>query len=120
MNAEQKERRGARRFALHIPLAITRIGDRPAELTGRSHDISTRGICFHTAAELLPGIGLDFILVLPPEITSSDSIHVLCRGKVVRVEREPDGSSLTVAATLESQEFLGGLQGSRGAAKVSG
>jgi hypothetical protein len=103
---DQQDRRVARRFALHIPLTITAIGGVPSRRAGRSHDISTRGILFHTDGEIPLGTLLELVMVLPQEITGSDSIHVRCLGHVVRVAREPDGSSMAIAVSIEGQEYL--------------
>ena len=56
----------------------------------------------HTLIEA--GSPIEFTLTLPPEITLTESIHVRCKGKVVRV----DGSQgkMAVAAVIDEYEFL--------------
>ena len=106
MSTEQQERRAVRRFALHLPMTITVLAGVPVQHAARSHDLSTHGILFHTDGDMPPGTPLEFVLAMPPEITGSDSIRVRCRGRVVRVRPEADGSSLAVAATIEAQEYV--------------
>ncbi|MBA3912423.1 MAG: PilZ domain-containing protein [Acidobacteriales bacterium] len=106
MSNDQQERRAARRFALHIPLTIVSLGGVPSQRAGRSHDIGTRGICFHCEGELRPGLSVEFVLEMPPEITGGESIRVRCRGQVTRVQREADGSSLLVGARIDDHEYL--------------
>src|SRR4051794_22747387 len=106
MSPEQQERRARRRFALHIPVAIVAVNGVPMKQTARSHDISTCGLCFHTDSELDPGTSLELVLLLPREITGSDSIHVRCHGHVARKARESDGRGVVIGATIENQEFI--------------
>lgn len=106
MSDDQQERRAARRFALHIPITIVSLAGIPTRRAGRSHDIGTRGICFHCEGELRPGFSLEFVLEMPPEITGGESIRVRCRGQIIRVQREADGSSLMVGARIDDHEYL--------------
>ena len=47
---------------LHIPITIVSLAGIPTRRAGRSHDIGTRGICFHCEGELRPGFSLEFVL----------------------------------------------------------
>jgi hypothetical protein len=43
---------------------------------------------------------------LPPEITLTESIHVRCQGKIVRVDEPGEDGKVAVAAVIEEYEFL--------------
>jgi len=100
--AEPQEKRGARRFALRVPVTVNRNGSNgsahhePAEL----RDVSARGICFYLDSAIEQGAPIGFTLTLPPEITLTESIRVQCKGRVVRVEDNSDKSKVTVAAVI--------------------
>jgi PilZ domain len=99
----QHEKRGARRFPLHVPVTVDHENaTHPAKL----RDVSARGICFFLESAIAQGSPIGFTLTLPPEITLTESIRVQCKGRVVRVENgRPDGK-LAVAAVIEEYEFL--------------
>jgi hypothetical protein len=105
MQEPQQEKRGARRFALRVPLTIERNGPghtEPAEI----RDVSARGICFYLDSAITQGASIGFTLTLPPEITLTESIRVQCKGHIVRVEDAVPDGKVTVAAVIEEYEFL--------------
>ena len=106
MSEPQQEKRGARRFALRVPVTVNQVGSNghhPEAVQLR--DVSARGICFYVDSAIAQGTPIGFTLTLPPEITLTESIRVQCKGKVVRVDNAPDGK-VTVAAAIEEYEFL--------------
>ena len=116
MPEPQPERRSSRRFALNLPLTVSfadgldgehgKDGD-PKNVTGtHSLDVSARGICFYFDAPPAAGTDLEFTLTLPAEITAADSIHVRCKGRVVRAERSTPTGKMAVAAVINEYEFL--------------
>ena len=105
MSEPQHEKRGARRFALHIPVTVGPDANQAQEV-GQIRDISARGICFYLGSAVAQGSPIGFTLTLPPEITLTDSIRVHCKGHVVRVENSADSRKLAVAAVIEEYEFL--------------
>jgi PilZ domain len=106
MAEPQPERRSSRRFALRLPLTVT-YPDGPQEgVESESRDVSARGICFYFESAPATGTDIEFTLVLPPEITATDSIHVHCKGRVVRVDRGLPSGRLEVAAVIHEYEFL--------------
>ena len=111
MAEPQQEKRGARRFALRVPVSVNRntsANNNPAE-SGESaelRDVSARGICFYLDSAIEQGADIGFTLVLPPEITLTESIRVQCKGRVVRVEDGAADGKVTVAAVIEAYEFL--------------
>ena len=108
MPEPQQEKRGARRFALHVPVSVHRntattdVHNEAAQL----RDVSSRGICFYLESAIEQGAPIGFTLTLPPEITLTESIRVQCQGRVVRVEDGASDGKLTVAAVIEAYEFL--------------
>jgi hypothetical protein len=105
----QSEKRGARRFALRVPVSITRNGSGKSE-PAQIRDVSARGICFYLDSAIAQGSPIGFTLTLPPEITLTESIRVQCKGRVVRVEEAVDAGKVTVAAVIEEYEFLPEVQ----------
>jgi len=108
MAEPQQEKRGARRFALRVPVSVNRnsadsnVQNEAAQL----RDVSARGICFFLDAAIEQGAHIGFTLTLPPEVTLTESIRVQCQGRVVRVEDGVDDGRVSVAAVIESYEFL--------------
>ena len=119
MSEPQPERRSSRRFALRLPLAVTfpnglgegaqdvaPNGTQPRSDETQSRDVSARGICFFFDVPPATGSDLEFTLTLPPEITATDSIHVQCKGRVVRVEKNLPNGKMAVAAVINEYAFL--------------
>ena len=108
MTEPQQEKRGARRFPLRVPVSVNRNtieNDIPGE-SAELRDVSARGICFYLESAIDHGSNIGFTLTLPPEITLTESIRVQCKGRVVRVENGVPDGKVTVAAVIETYEFL--------------
>jgi hypothetical protein len=105
MAEPQQEKRAARRFALRVPVTVSRDNDGSSE-SAQIRDVSARGICFYLDSAVTQGSPIGFTLTLPPEITLTESIRVQCKGRVVRVEDSSDAGKVTVAAVIEEYEFL--------------
>ena len=108
MAEPQQEKRGARRFALRVPVSVNRNSSDnniPAE-SAELRDVSARGICFYLDSAIEQGANIGFTLTLPPEITLTESIRVQCQGRVVRVENGAPEGKVAVAAVIEEYEFL--------------
>jgi len=104
--SEPQEKRGARRFALHLPVSVGAEGKAGQDAVGQIRDVSARGICFYLEHALDNGSPIGFTLTLPPEITLTDSIRVHCKGRVVRVDNSAPDGRMAVAAVIEEYEFL--------------
>jgi len=100
------EKRSTRRFALRLPVAVKQEQNNPEEQAAISRDVSARGICFYVESAVEEGAAIEFTLTLPPEITLTESIHVRCKGKVVRVDEPGADGKVAVAAVIEEYEFL--------------
>jgi len=105
------ERRVARRYDLSLPVMV-RI---PAPgfagtQSGRTRDISTKGLYFVIDQEVRAGSNLDIMLTLPKEMTNGEEVLVKASGKIVRVEsRMEDGNErLGVAAVIERYDIIRG------------
>lgn len=106
MPEPQQEKRGARRFALRVPVTVEHGEDATHSEIAQIRDVSARGICFYLDSAVEQGSPIGFTLTLPPEITLTESIRVQCKGRVVRVEDSRDDGKLAVAAVIEEYEFL--------------
>ncbi|MCU1301327.1 MAG: type pilus assembly PilZ [Candidatus Sulfotelmatobacter sp.] len=106
MAEAQREKRTARRFALRIPVAVSRGESSNHSESAQIRDVSARGICFYLDSPIEQGSPIGFTLTLPPEITLTESIRVQCKGRVVRVENGTADAKLAVAAVIEEYEFL--------------
>jgi len=105
------ERRGARRYDLSLPIMVRVPAQGFAETqSGKTRDISTRGLYFVIDRDVNAGSALDIMLTLPSEMTNGDEVLVKASGKVVRVEqRIEDGSSRQgVAAVIERYDIMRG------------
>jgi hypothetical protein len=100
----QHERRAAQRFPFQIPVSLRLSGE--AECVGITQDVSARGAFIFTEAKVAEAAGLEFTLVLPPEVTLTESMRVRCRGKAIRVEGPGLGAKFGVAVVVEHYEFL--------------
>ena len=105
------ERRVARRYDLSLPVMV-RI---PAPgfagtQSGRTRDISTKGLYFVIDQGVRAGSNLDIMLTLPKEMTNGEEVLVKASGKIVRVEsRMEDGNErLGVAAVIERYDIMRG------------
>ena len=103
---QQQEKRGTRRFALHLPVSVSYTDNGSKSEEAQSRDVSARGICFYVDAAITAGSPIEFTLTLPPEITLTESIRVRCKGKVVRVDEGGANGKVAVAAIIDEYEFL--------------
>jgi hypothetical protein len=99
------EKRNTRRFALRLPVSVN-YADEAHGKSAQTRDVSARGICFYVDTAIEAGAPIEFTLTLPPEITLTESIHVRCKGKVVRVDGPRAEGKVAVAAVIDEYEFL--------------
>ena len=99
-----EERRTTRRFALRLPVSVR--DPQKGDVAAITRDVSSRGICFYVASPFAVGSNLEFTLTLPPEVTLTEAIRVLCKARVVRVEPGSEESGIAVAAMIDRYEFL--------------
>ena len=106
--AEPQEKRGARRFALRVPVTVNRNANNGSSQNEvvQLRDVSARGISFYVDSTIAQGSQIGFTLTLPPEITLAESIRVQCKGRVVRVENATTEGRIGVAAVIDEYQFL--------------
>jgi hypothetical protein len=107
------ERRTARRYDLSLPILIrVPIDQEPSARSGRTRDISTRGVYFTLDRDVDSGTELDITLTLPAEITRGTEVFVRAQGRVVRVDHQQnDGNPrVGVAAIIERYDIIRGEQ----------
>lgn len=103
------ERRTARRYDLSLPIIIRGPIERAgSEHSGKTRDISTRGLYFMLDEDLGASAELDITLTLPTEVTHGPEVFVRATGKVVRVDRNGENGStrVGVAAVIERYEIV--------------
>src|SRR5262252_7352222 len=108
------ERRSARRYDLSLPVLIRVAAQGFAETqSGKTRDISTRGLYFVIDQDVRSGSELDIMLTLPREMTAGDEVTVKASGKIVRVEsRIEDGNARRgVAAVIQRYDIMRGAVG---------
>lgn len=99
------EQRRSRRFALQLPVSVTRNGTERIIQSGLTKNISSGGLLF--TAEREPDIGASIEYVISLGGASDQRISLRCIGKVLRANRSASGeSAYDIAATLERYEFL--------------
>jgi hypothetical protein len=105
------ERRVARRYDLSLPVMVRIPAPGSAGTqSGRTRDISTKGLYFVIDQDVRAGSNLDIMLTLPKEMTNGEEVLVKASGKIVRVEsRMEDGNErLGVAAVIERYDIMRG------------
>lgn len=106
MAQPQPEKRSTRRFALELPISVKFLNNGHYELSGRTRDVSSRGVFMYVDSEIAEGAVMEFVMTLPPEVTLSAAIRVRCHGRVLRVEKK-DGRARGVAVAIEKYDFVG-------------
>ncbi len=98
------ERREARRYSMALPLRIiSRSPDHP-EVKAETRDVSYRGLYFYVSSSVEIGSEIEFVLMLPKQITLSGDVNIRCRGQVVRIDE--NGTRRGIAARIDRYEFL--------------
>src|SRR5260221_11251948 len=89
------ERRGTRRYDLSLPIMVRIPAQGFADTqSGKTRDISTRGLYFVIDQDVRAGAELDIMLTLPGEMTNGDEGLGKASGKIVRGEkRAEDGKA---------------------------
>lgn len=105
MAQPRPEQRSTRRFALELPISIKFLNDGKYELTGRTRDVSSRGVYIRLHSDISEGATIEFVMTLPPEVTLASAIRVRCAGRVLRVEK--NGHEQGVAVAIEKYDFVG-------------
>ncbi|HSK43038.1 MAG TPA: PilZ domain-containing protein [Candidatus Binatia bacterium] len=105
MAQPQPEKRTTRRFSLDLPISVKFLDNGRRELSGRTRDVSSRGVFMYLDSKITTGAPIEFVMTLPAEITLADPIRVRCTGKILRVDQAGQGQG--VAVTIEKYDFVG-------------
>jgi hypothetical protein len=107
---EQKERRGAPRFTLALPIVVHRIPLRREGdlLYGKTRDISTTGLYFTTYEPVEPGNRFELSFTLPLEATDGTQILITLQASAVRIVTQPETvfERVGVGAVIEKFQIL--------------
>lgn len=104
------EARTGKRFPLELPIKIHK-AEQSGESSGVTGNLSAAGVYIKADASLEVGSNVEFEIALPPEVTGAqDNVIIQCRGRVVRTDEPPSGSSSTeargVACVIDSYDFV--------------
>ena len=99
------EKRSIRRFPLDLPVSVKFLNNGRHEVPGHTRDVSARGVFMYLETEIKVGAPIEFVMILPTEITLSEPIRVRCSGTVLRVERSANEQG--VAVTINKYDFVG-------------
>jgi len=99
------ERRAGQRFDIQIPVSLKLAGT-AQEACGFTQDLSARGTFFYTDFPLVQGEEVELILVMPSEITLTESMRVRCRGAVLRAVQPSAGARIGVAVHFASYDYM--------------
>jgi len=106
--SEMKDRRTSRRYELSLPLNV-RASEDAAFKTGKTRDISNRGLYFTIDIDLDSGADLFLNVTLPAEVTTGNSdVVIRTTGKVIRVDK-PNGignQKVGIAAMFNTYEIV--------------
>ena len=98
------EKRTTRRFSLDLPISVKFIDSSKQELAGHTRDVSSRGVYMYLETEIKIDAPIEFVMILPREVTLADPIRVRCIGKVLRVDKRDQEQGVAVA--IEKYEFI--------------
>ena len=103
--------RKALRFKTEEPVSAKWTNGGVHEVSGQTRDVSSAGLFFYSEFAPENGSQIEIMLHLPAEVTGSQEKAVICKGRVVRVEAEPQEQGATqrygVAVEMTSYEVLG-------------
>jgi len=104
------EARTGKRFPLELPIKIHK-AEQAGESSGVTGNLSAAGVYIRADATLEVGSNVEFEIALPPEVTGAqENVIIQCRGRVVRTDEPPSGSSPAeargVACVIDSYDFV--------------
>jgi hypothetical protein len=81
---------------------------RPDLPTGRTRDISTKGVYFTTDVPLAPGSDFAFTAMLSSDLTNGRRVYVCGQAKVVRTDKQKSNGTghMGVAAVIKRFEIV--------------
>jgi hypothetical protein len=103
--ADGAERREARRFTMSLPMRVLPREAKDREVDASTRDVSYRGLYFLADANFKIGSEIEFVIVLPQQVTQSGDVNIRCLGEVVRIEPTENGK-VGIAAKIARYEFM--------------
>jgi hypothetical protein len=101
-----KDRRTARRYELSPPIIVRASTDKEAaSRTGKTRDISTRGVYFTIDNNLCAGTEMDLTMILPVEVTGGGEVFIRATGKVIRVDKRVGNGNQKVDVAVVFQMY---------------
>lgn len=76
-----------------------------------TRDISESGVFFYMGVRPSEGAPIEFTVELPAEVTATDPMRAVCKGRVVRVVNDALADNYGVAATIEGMTSFLRLSG---------
>jgi hypothetical protein len=104
MAQPQPEKRSTRRLSLDLPISVKFVNNGRRELAGHARDVSSRGVFMYLDTEIAEGAPIEFVMILPPEVTLAEPIRVRCTGRVLRVTRAEQEQGVAVA--IDKYDFV--------------
>jgi PilZ domain len=104
MAQPQPEKRSTRRFSLELPISVKSANNVQTELGGQTRDVSSRGVFMYLNSEIAEGVGLEFVMTLPSEVTLAEPIRVRCSGRVLRVQKTDHAQG--IAVSIDRYDFV--------------
>jgi len=74
-------------------------------VTAGCRDVSYRGLYFLTDTNFKIGSEIEFVIILPQQVTQSGDVSIRCLGEVVRIEPTENGK-VGIAAKIARYEFM--------------
>jgi hypothetical protein len=99
------ERREARRFTMSLPMRVLPREDKGREVDASTRDVSYRGLYFLADTNFEIGSEIEFVIILPQQVTQSGDVNIRCLGEVVRIEPTENGR-VGIAAKIARYEFV--------------
>jgi hypothetical protein len=75
------------------------------EVDASTRDVSYRGLYFLADANFKIGSEIEFVIILPQQVTQSGDVSIRCLGEVVRIEPTENGK-VGIAAKIARYEFM--------------
>ncbi len=75
------------------------------EMEAQTRDVSYRGLYFLADANFKVGSEIEFVIILPQQVTQASDVNIRCMGEVVRIEPTENGKA-GVAAKIARYEFM--------------
>lgn len=103
------ERRSNQRVAARVPVAIR--SPQQTSSAAYTRDVSTSGIFLYADSNIELGSELEFVLILPPELTDGEKRWVCCQATVVRLGQPQAGQPFGLAASIRNMQVLPEIPG---------